>query len=60
MKIANDLIETHILISENRGETQIIKELNSDYKQNYKIISTVNNTLIRALLGYSTMKINNR
>ena len=60
MKIANNLIETHILISENRGESKILQELNADYKHNYKQVSNTNNTLIRALLSYSTLKINSK
>ncbi len=60
MKIANNLIETHILISENRGESKILKELNADYKHNYKQVSNTNNTLIRTLLSYSTLKINGK
>ncbi len=60
MKIANNLIGTHILISENRGESKILKELNADYKHNYKQVSNTNNTLIRALLSYSTLKINSK
>ena len=60
MKIANNLIETHILISENRVESKILQELNADYKHNYKQVSNTNNTLIRALLSYSTLKINSK
>ena len=57
MKITNNLIETHILITENRGESKLMKELNADYIHNYKQVSNVNNTLIRTLLTYSTLKI---
>lgn len=60
MKNANSLIEAHLLITENIGETKFIQKLSNNYNYLSKKLLNINSTLVQTLLTISVLKINNR